>query len=114
VRPITCLSALVDTVKNVATLKANVTIDNPAAIADLTTSGTVHLFVTRNNQEVLLLTTTDGGVSWPAKPRELPSLKEPTWNGVWPGTVRVFHHRFCCVRVSSIELRLLYGVRFRP
>jgi hypothetical protein len=23
-----------------------------------------------------------------------------------------FHHGFCCVRVSSIGLRLLYGVRF--
>jgi hypothetical protein len=28
------------------------------------------------------------------------------------GTVRGFQHGFCCVRVSSIELRLLYGARF--
>jgi hypothetical protein len=27
-------------------------------------------------------------------------------------TVRVFDHGFCCVRVSSIGLRLLHGVRF--
>jgi hypothetical protein len=29
------------------------------------------------------------------------------------GTVRVFHHGFCCGRVSIIGLRLLYGARFR-
>jgi hypothetical protein len=27
-------------------------------------------------------------------------------------TVRVFHHGFCCVRVSTIGLRLLHGARF--
>jgi hypothetical protein len=27
--------------------------------------------------------------------------------------VRVFNHGFCCARVSSIGLRLLYGARFR-
>jgi hypothetical protein len=28
------------------------------------------------------------------------------------GTVRVFHHGFCCVRDRGIGLRLLYGARF--
>jgi hypothetical protein len=30
----------------------------------------------------------------------------------WGGTVRVFNHGFCCVRASSIGLRLWYGACF--
>ena len=52
----------------------NVTIGAPAAVAVTGASGSggagvVFLFVTRNNKELLLLKSMDGGASWGATPR---------------------------------------------
>lgn len=79
----------------------NVTIGAPSAVADLRLADDggggggggagssdvqiVYLFLTRNNKELLLLASRDGGASW-GKPRDMTQQLVPKeWNGIYPG-----------------------------
>lgn len=62
----------------------NVTIGTPSSVVDQVT-GTVHLFVSREFKQILLLSSSDSGLSWSA-PRDLTDVLVPTeWSGVWTG-----------------------------
>lgn len=62
----------------------NVTIGTPSAVADLVT-GAVHLFVARDFHDILLLSSTDAGLTWSA-PRDMTKTLVPAeWSCVWTG-----------------------------
>jgi hypothetical protein len=80
-----------------------VSVTNHLATTSRTSTSPVVITIADYNDNYPIFTAPD---TPPTDPTDMNSF------AVYSGTVRLFHHGFCCVRFKVVGMRLLYGARF--